>query len=146
MSKYIIQKSSTQPNGWVLSDTENLIVIRFEDGKFNETQNVVILDDSKLQALPRGVMATEAAKIMQTMGDWAARHHGSKLFDHPHGFEYSEDNEHFYFYRRKYPRLRIEFEDKNVQGKELKNALNKMAAFLMNNNIYNYDNSEHNRE
>ena len=66
MSKYIIQKSGTQPNGWVLTDTENLIVIRFEDGKFNETQNIVILDDSKLQALPRGVMATEAAKIMQT--------------------------------------------------------------------------------
>lgn len=80
MSKYIIQKSSTQPNGWVLTDTENLIVIRFEDGKFNETQNVVILDDSKLQALPRREMATEAARIMQEMGEWAIKNHKSKCF------------------------------------------------------------------
>ena len=134
-----MQKSSTQPYGWVLTDTENLIVIRFEDGKFNETQNVVILDHSKLQALPRGKMATKAAKIMQAMGEWATRHHSSKAFDLPHGFEYSEDDEHLYFYRRKFPQLRLEILDKNVHGKNLKDALKSMAAFVINNKTYNQE-------
>ena len=139
MNKYIIQKSSTQPYGWVLTDTENLIVIRFEDGKFNETQNVVILDDSKIQALPRADIATEAAKIMQEMGDWIVRHHSSKAFALPHGFEYSEDDKHLYFYRRKFPQLRLEILDKNGHGKNLKDALKSMAAFVINNKTYNQE-------
>lgn len=134
--KYLIQQSSTQPNGWVLTDTENLVVVRFEDGKFNDTQKVSILDDSELMKLEPAEIANKAAKIMQAMGEWAARHHGSKLFDQPHGFEYSEDNEHFYFYRRKYPRLRIEILDNNVKGKDLKDALKSMAAYITNNKVY----------
>lgn len=144
--KYLIQQSSTQPNGWVITDTENLVVVRFEDGKFNDTQKVSILDDSRLKDLPASEIAEKCAKIMQELGTWAARHHGSKLFDQPHGFEYDEDSERLYLYRRKHPRLRIEILDNNVKGKDLKDALKSMAAFLMNNNIYNYDNSEHNRE
>lgn len=47
MSKYIMQKSSTLPNGWVLTDKENGIVVTFEDGKFNDTQKVTPLEDVK---------------------------------------------------------------------------------------------------
>ena len=133
---YLIQQSSTQPNGWVLTDTENLVVVRFEDGKFNDTQKVSILDDSRLKDLPASEIAEKCAKIMQELGTWAARHHGSKLFSMPFGFEYSEDNTHLYLYRRKYPRLRVKIEDSQVQGKELKDALKAMAAFLMNNKVY----------
>lgn len=134
--KYLIQQSSTQPNGWVLTDTENLVVVRFEDGKFNDTQKVSILDDSRLKDLPASEIAEKCAKIMQELGTWAARHHGSKLFSMPFGIEYSEDNTHLYLYRRKYPRLRVKIEDSQVQGKELKDALKAMAAFLMNNKVY----------
>ena len=35
MNKYVMQKSSTRPDGWVLTDTENKVVITFEDGLFN---------------------------------------------------------------------------------------------------------------
>ena len=45
MNKYIIQPSNTQPNGWVLTDTEYGIVIVFEDGKFNETQKPTMLEN-----------------------------------------------------------------------------------------------------
>lgn len=139
MNRFLLEKSKTTPQGWVFTDTINLIVIRFEDGKFNETQNVVILDDSKIQTLPRADIATEAAKIMQEMGDWIVRHHSSKAFDLPHGFEYSEDDKHLYFYRRKAPQLRLEILDKNVQGKKLKDALKSMAAFVINNKTYNQE-------
>ena len=61
MNRYLLQPSSTHPNGWVLTDTKNGIVLTFEDGRFNETQKVTI------------------ARIMAEMGDWAARYHGSRV-------------------------------------------------------------------
>lgn len=130
-----MQKSSTRPKGWVLTDTENLVVVRFEDGKFNDTQKVSILDDSRLKDLPTSEIANKAAKIIQAMGDYVVRYHSSKAFDMPHGFEYDEDSERLCLYRRTYPRLRVEILD-GVQGKELKDALKKMASFVMNNKQY----------
>lgn len=130
-----MQKSSTRPKGWVLTDTENLVVVRFEDGKFNDTQKVSILDDSRLKDLPTSEIANKAAKIIQAMGDYVVRYHSSKAFDMPHGFEYDEDSERLCLYRRTYPRLRVEILD-GVHGKELKDALKKMASFVMNNKRY----------
>lgn len=46
MNKYVMQKSSTRPDGWVLTDTENKVVITFEDGLFNESQKVTLLENS----------------------------------------------------------------------------------------------------
>lgn len=45
MGKYILQKSNARPDGWVLTDTENGLVLTFQEGLFNESQNVVALDD-----------------------------------------------------------------------------------------------------
>lgn len=72
MSKYILQKS-TQPNKWVLTDTENGVVITFEQGKFNDTQKVAMLEDTNKTA-------EELAKILKEMGEWAVKHHADKLF------------------------------------------------------------------
>lgn len=72
MNKYIIQKS-TQPNKWVLTDTENGVVITFENGKFNDTQKVTMLEDTNKTA-------EELAKILKEMGEWAVKHHADKLF------------------------------------------------------------------
>ena len=87
MSKYIIQQSSTQPNGWVLTDTENKVVIKFQDGQFNESQKVTLLEDCT-------VTVDELARIVGAMGEWAARHHGSKCFDHVYGYETSSPFTH----------------------------------------------------
>ena len=63
MGKFIIQKSSTQPKGWVLTDTENKVVITFQDGQFNESQKVTLLEDST-------ATAEELARIVGAMGEW----------------------------------------------------------------------------
>lgn len=105
MKKFIIQKSSIQPNGWVLTDTENKVVITFEDGLFNESQKVTLLEDSS-------ATAEELAHIVGEMGNWVARHHGSKCFRKTYGFEISEDDTKRYLYRRKSPRWRMEIEEK----------------------------------
>ena len=73
MNKYIIQKSDTQTKSWVLTDTENGVVITFENGKFNDTQKVTLLENTNKTA-------EELAKILKEMGEWAVKHHADKLF------------------------------------------------------------------
>nr|DAT11528.1 MAG TPA: hypothetical protein [Caudoviricetes sp.] len=108
MNKYIIQKS-THPNKWVLTDTTNKIVVTFEDGAFNSTQKVTMLDDTQLTA-------NELAKVMRKLGEWAVKYHSSKCFNIPYGIEYSEDDTKMYLYRRKSPKWRLEIMD-NVNKK-----------------------------
>lgn len=121
MSKYILQKS-TQPNKWVLTDTTNKIVVTFEDGAFNSTQKVTMLDDTRLTA-------NELAKVMREMGEWVVKYHGSKCFNTPYGIEYSEDDAKMYLYRRKSPKWRLEIQD-NVDKKNLADSLRKAAEWL----------------
>lgn len=122
MNKYIIQKSSTRPNKWVLTDKGNGIVVIFEDGAFNSTQKVTMLDDTQLTA-------NELAKTMRELGEWAVRYHSSKCFNQPYGIEYSEDDTKMYLYRRKSPKWRLEIQD-NVGKKNLADSLRKAAEWL----------------
>lgn len=129
MSKYIIQKSSTQPKGWVLTDTENKVVITFQDGQFNESQKVTLLEDST-------ATAEELAHIVGAMGEWAARHHGSKCFNKTYGYEVSEDDTKYYIYRRKSPRWRLEIQESKVTAENVASSLRKAAEFLIKENRY----------
>ena len=59
--------------GWVLTDTEHGIVVTFEEGRFNDTQKVTVLEDvSKPSPI-------EFARIMGKMADWAIKYHSDKL-------------------------------------------------------------------
>lgn len=71
MSKYTIQPSSTHPSGWVLTDIENNVVIRFKQGAYNETQEVTFLEDSA--ALTHTPL--ELARILREMGEWIYNNH-----------------------------------------------------------------------
>ncbi|MCA6367585.1 MAG: hypothetical protein IM618_11120 [Cytophagales bacterium] len=65
---------SKDKSGWVVADKENLIVIKWIDKKFNDTQEVVTLEDfdpNKFQSL---------ARFMREIGDWLAVNHPEKLF------------------------------------------------------------------
>lgn len=70
--KYLLQESET-PGWWVFTDTENKIVIRFKEHRFNETQEVTMLDESLVNPM-------SVARIMREMGDWIGRHHYDKVF------------------------------------------------------------------
>lgn len=127
--QYIIQASSTQPKGWVLTDRENKVVITFEDGAFNESQKVTLLEDSS-------ATAEELAHIVGAMGEWAARHHGSKCFNRTYGYEVSEDETKLYIYRRNRPRWRLEIQDSKVTAEKFAASLRKAAEFLIKENRY----------
>ncbi|MEZ7682733.1 DNA breaking-rejoining protein [Prevotella histicola] len=127
MNKYVMQKSSTRPDGWVLTDTENKVVITFDDGLFNESQKVTLLEDSS-------ATAEELAHIVGEMGGWATRHHGSKCFRQTYGYEISEDGSKKYLYRRNYPRWRLELQEENMPVEKLASSLRKAAEFLTKRN------------
>ncbi|WP_315319823.1 DNA breaking-rejoining protein [Prevotella aurantiaca] len=123
MNEYIIQKS-IRPNKWVLTDKENGVIITFEEGNFNNSQKVTMLEDApKLSPI-------DLARIVRKLGEWGARHHGSKLFKNVYGFEYSEDNKHLYLYRKNPPRWRMELENDVEDTRKLASTLNKAAEFL----------------
>ena len=48
--KYTIQESK-DPGWWVVTDTENLVVLKFQEHQFNGTQKVTMLEDCQLSAL-----------------------------------------------------------------------------------------------
>ena len=131
MSKYIIQKSSTHPNGWVLTDKEHGIVVTFEDGLFNETQKVTLLEDVHLTA-------NQLAHIMQEIGQWATRHHGAICFKDTFVFEFSEDDSELYLVRTKPPRWRLVLNEKEFDNIKLATSLWKAAEFLTKRIIHDY--------
>lgn len=124
-NRFLLQKSSTLPDGWVLTDTTNNVVIRFTDRKFNETQKCDLLDDSAIQ----GSDAQRLATVLSEMGDWMVRYHSDICFDTPFGIQYSEDDETMYLYRSKFPRWKIEIQD-SVYRSKLAASLNKAAEWL----------------
>ena len=69
MARYIIQKSKQQPDGWVCTDTENGIVCRFTEHKFNETSKMTFLEDVE-NPDPLAI-----ARLMREMGDWLVQNH-----------------------------------------------------------------------
>ena len=75
MNKYRLEKSKDLPNWWVFTDTENLVVVKFEDGKFNETQQVSFLEDNAAQ-----LGAARLARIMREIGDYIVRYHSDIAF------------------------------------------------------------------
>ncbi|WP_311438086.1 DNA breaking-rejoining protein [Hallella colorans] len=123
MGKYVMQKSNTHPNGWVLTDTEEGIVVRFEDGKYNETQKVTIIDDKPNPS------AAKLARVMREMGEWAVKYHSSKCFSQPYGYEYNEADEVLCLYRRNEPRWRLMIEGE-TDAEHLAASLRKAAEFV----------------
>lgn len=125
-SRFNLTPSSEHHDWWVLADTENNIVIRWEEHRFNDTQKVSVLDDREITEHT----ATDLARIMQEMGDYIARHHGGIAFDAPFGFEYSEDDTELYLCRYKSPRWRMLIQEDIIDTKMLADSLRKSAEFL----------------
>lgn len=73
MERFIIQPSQEKENWWVLTDTENQIVVRFENKRFNQTQQVTMLEDVET---PNPLVI---ARMMREIGDYLAINHRDKV-------------------------------------------------------------------
>ena len=99
------------PGWWVLTDVDSLVVIQFEEHRFNETQKVTILEDSKFNGSPDYV-SNELARVLASMGDYMYSHWYSIAMPMP-TFELREDDEgeRLLLIRNKFPKFTIEIQD-----------------------------------
>lgn len=67
--KFVLQKSKEKAKHWVVTYVPANIVIAFEEGKFNETQQVTTLEDFNPENYK------EIARYLREIGDWLAKNH-----------------------------------------------------------------------
>lgn len=77
MERYILQKSKERENWYVATDTIAGIVIKFEKGKFNETQKATMLEDLNFHKLT----PTRLATAMKELTEWLINNHSDVLED-----------------------------------------------------------------
>ncbi len=128
MNRFRLEKSTEQPGWWVLTDTENLVVIRFQEHQFNDTQKVIVLDESSL--LKDSDYANKLANIMSEMGDYMFTHWYSIAMPTP-VFEFRQDDENdlMILIRNKFPQFTVEIQD-DCDMKQLSDALKACSEFL----------------
>ncbi len=134
MNRFRLEKSSELPDWWVLTDTDNLVVIRFKEHEYNETQKVTVLEDSEL--LKRPNCAKELAQIMAEMGDYMFLHWYSIAMPTP-VFELRLDDEQdrLLLIRNKFPKFTVEIQD-SASPKQLSDALKAAGEFIKKRSEY----------
>lgn len=73
MERFRLEKSKLKEGWWVLTDTVNLVVITFEEGRFNETQKITQIEGGEKYSSMNDVMAQ--VRIIREMSDWLAINH-----------------------------------------------------------------------
>lgn len=127
-NKYKLEKSKDIPGWYVITDLEHLIVVKFAEGEFNETQQVTLIRDQEYYI---NLGSTALARIMREMGDYLARYYGDITFSNVYGYKYTLD-EKFCLYRRKYPKWTLVLDDSDGYiKKDLANSLRKAAEFII---------------
>ena len=77
MERYLLQKSAERENWLVATDTIAGIVVKFEKGKFNETQKATMLEDLNFhRSTP-----TRLATAMKDLTEWLINNHSDVLQD-----------------------------------------------------------------
>lgn len=77
MSRYRLEPSQLKLGWWVCTDTENLLVCTFEEGRFNDTQKFTDLEGDDTFKSMDDVMAH--LRVMREMSDWLAINHYDKV-------------------------------------------------------------------
>lgn len=68
MERFKIERSNVSPDKLVVTDTNNMIVVKFTEHHFNDSQEVTALNNH-----PADVMTM--ARAMREIGDWLAINH-----------------------------------------------------------------------
>lgn len=128
MNRFKLEKSKEQPGWWVLTDTKNLVVMKFEEHKYNETQKVYLLKESEMISSPD--IETKLARIMREMGEYMYTHWYSIAMPTPvYELRQDEETDRLLLLRNKHPRFTLEVED-GCTHKQLADALRKASEFL----------------
>lgn len=129
MKRFRLEKSQDLPGWWVLTDAENLVVLKFKEHEFNESQQVTFIDDDKSVIEKLG--AQGVAQILREMGDYMFTHWYSIALPTP-VFEFRQDdeNDRMLIIRNKFPKFTLEIQD-DCDLKQLSDALKAAGEFVM---------------
>lgn len=127
--KYKLEKSKEREGWWVLTDTEYLVSIIFEEHRFNETQRTVFLNDCPISKAD-GNSATKLAGILRQMGEYLFSHWYSIALPTPvYELRLDDATGRTLLIRNKYPRFTVELQDEASIVK-VADALKKAGEFL----------------
>lgn len=129
MNKYILHYDGSSPNRWTLTDTENNIVVSFNEGYYNETKEVSVIGNIVNPDM------LELSEFMIDIENWLKRHHSSIYSNKTYGFEISEDEKKLFLYRGKDPKWIMEIKGP-LDKDRLASSLRKAAEFLIKKNKY----------
>lgn len=129
MKRFRLEKSQDLPGWWVLTDTENLVVLKFKEHEFNESQQVTFIDEDKSVIEKLG--AQGIAQILREMGDYMFTHWYSIALPTP-VFEFRQDdeNDRMFLIRNKFPEFTLEIQD-DCDLKQLSDALKAAGEFVI---------------
>lgn len=128
MRRFILEKSQDLPGWWVLTDTENLVVLKFKEHEFNESQQVTFIDEDKSFIEKLGEQGI--AEVLREMGDYMFTHWYSIAMPTP-VFEFRQDDENnrMLLIRNKFPKFILEIQD-DCDLKQLSDALKAAGEFV----------------
>lgn len=69
--RYIIEQNAAG-DGFVATDTKNLIVVQFTQGNFNGSQHITLLDESL-------ITPAQLPRLLRELGDWLVANHPDKI-------------------------------------------------------------------
>ena len=127
MNRFKLEKSQDMPEWWVLTDTENLVVVKFKEHEYNESQKITFIDDD--QSTIEKLGAQGIANVLREIGDYMYTHWYSIALPTP-VFEFRQDdeNDRLLLIRNKFPKLTIEIND-TCDLKQLSDALKAAGEF-----------------
>ena len=129
MGRFKLEKSQDLPEWWVLTDTENLVVVKFKEHEFNESQKITFIDDDK--SVVERLGAQGIARILSEMGDYMFSHWYSIALPTPiFEFRQDDENDRLLLIRNKFPKLTIEIND-TCDLKQLSDALKAAGEFAI---------------
>ena len=127
MGRFKLEKSQDLPRWWVLTDTENLVIVKFKEHEFNESQKITFIDDDK--SVVERLGAQGIARILSEMGDYMFSHWYSIALPTPiFEFRQDDENDRLLLIRNKFPKLTIEIND-TCDLKQLSDALKAAGEF-----------------
>lgn len=64
MSRFKVERSQSSPGWWVATDVEHLVVVKFKEHEFNDTQRVTLLSEAPTRD------ASFYARVMREITDF----------------------------------------------------------------------------
>ena len=129
MRRFILEKSQDLPGWWVLTDAENLVVLKFKEHEFNESQQVTFIDEDK--SVIERLGAQGIAEVLREMGDYMFTHwYSIALPTTVFEFRQDDENDRMLLIRNKFPKFTLEIQD-DCDLKQLSDALKAAGEFVM---------------